>query len=541
MILHKCLCNIFLAVLPLLCACCSCLSCDDSQRPEEGDVESAIKALDLAVDSAGIYSDQYAARVVSFRRRSLSVGVPAKEWCNFYREMAERYLFFQSDSALNYLNLGIAQARTNGDGTLERNLLCRKAVLFAMAGLPWEGISLLDSLQTVAVGAGQRREVFESYFDVADYFYGYSLPAELLARNHSRIYILNDSLLKYDTKGRSGMTRLAYEDRTGEQVVEQLKRAFDRAVTDIEKAAFAVTISNKYQKLNNSRMRDYYWAVSAIHNIRACRMDNEALLRLAQLMADEGDWERASRYAEVAERQAGFYKSRSRQMELQGLLAKLRAHEQHSLRQRTVWLCIAASCLFVALACVVSCRLSVRVLRKRCADYGEELGQERASRNVLEHRAAVQQEGSAHFLSLCIDALFEANALRNAIVRKLKTGDVKRTVEFLENPGDNLPGNPQKLQRQFDIAFTRLYPGFNEKINALLKPEFRIVLPENELMNNELRMLALLRVGISDCQRMATILGISVNTVYFYRNRMKNRAINRDSFEADVMAIQGYA
>ena len=541
MILYKCRRNIFLAVLPLLSICCSCLSCDDSRSPEEGDVESAIKALDLAVDSAGIYAGRYAARVDSFRRHSLSVGVPAKEQSHFYREMAERYLFFQSDSALNYLNLGIAQTRANGDMPLERNFLCRKAVLYAMAGLPWEGISLLDSLQAVAVGEGQRREVFESYFDVADYFYGYSLPAELVARNHSRIYSLNDSLLKYDTKGRSGMTRLAYENRSSEQVVEQLKQALNKATTDNEKAALAVTISNKYQKLNNIRLRDYYWIVSAIHNIRACRMDNEALLRLAQLKADEGDWRRAVRYAGLVERQAGFFKSRSRQMELQGLLAKLRTHELHRIRVRTTWLSATALCLIAALYFLVRSRIAVSALRKQSASIRAELNREEYSRATLEKRAAVQQEGSAHFLSLCIDALFEANALRYAILRKLKAGDVKRTVEYLENPSDNMPGNPKKLQRQFDIAFTRIYPGFNEKVNALLKPEFRIVLPENELMNNELRMLALLRVGITDCQRMATILGISVNTVYFYRNRMKNRAVNRESFEADVREIQGYA
>ena len=60
---------------------------------------------------------------------------------------------------------------------------------------------------------------------------------------------------------------------------------------------------------------------------------------------------------------------------------------------------------------------------------------------------------------------------------------------------------------------------------------------ELELLNNELRLLALMKIGITDSSRIATILDISVNTVYFYRNRLKNKARDKENFEEAVLKI----
>jgi hypothetical protein len=76
-----------------------------------------------------------------------------------------------------------------------------------------------------------------------------------------------------------------------------------------------------------------------------------------------------------------------------------------------------------------------------------------------------------------------------------------------------------------------------EKVNALLRPEEQIQLNDGETLNSDLRILAFMRLGIDDTTRVAQILNFSVNTIYAYRNRMRNRAINRDTFEKDILAI----
>ena len=92
----------------------------------------------------------------------------------------------------------------------------------------------------------------------------------------------------------------------------------------------------------------------------------------------------------------------------------------------------------------------------------------------------------------------------------------------------------------FDDAFLHIYPTFVEQVNALLRPEEQIVLGEGEKLNSDLRILAFMRLGIDDTNRVAQILNFSVNTIYAYRNRLRNRAIDRATFEADIMKIGSF-
>lgn len=89
----------------------------------------------------------------------------------------------------------------------------------------------------------------------------------------------------------------------------------------------------------------------------------------------------------------------------------------------------------------------------------------------------------------------------------------------------------------FDNAFIHIYPGFVDSVNALLQHDKQIVVAPGEILNTDLRILAFMRLGIDDSARIAQILNYSINTIYTYRNKLKNRAINRDTFENDVMHI----
>ena len=89
----------------------------------------------------------------------------------------------------------------------------------------------------------------------------------------------------------------------------------------------------------------------------------------------------------------------------------------------------------------------------------------------------------------------------------------------------------------FYEAFLYIYPSFVESVNALLLPDKQIQLLEGEKLNTDLRILAFIRLGLEDSSRVAQMLNYSVNTIYAYRNRLRNRAINRDTFEDDLMKI----
>ena len=89
----------------------------------------------------------------------------------------------------------------------------------------------------------------------------------------------------------------------------------------------------------------------------------------------------------------------------------------------------------------------------------------------------------------------------------------------------------------FDHAFLDIYPDFITHINMLLRPEEQIVVKNPGTLTPELRIYALVKLGVNESNRIAQILHYSTNTVYAYRNRMRNKAISRDSFDSDVLKI----
>ena len=120
--------------------------------------------------------------------------------------------------------------------------------------------------------------------------------------------------------------------------------------------------------------------------------------------------------------------------------------------------------------------------------------------------------------------------------RQLSAGQVEE-LQKLTKSGKFIEEQSKEFYSVFDDAFLHIYPDFPRKVNELLRPEEQIVPAEGELLNSDLRILAFMRLGIDDAQRVAQILNYSVNTIYAYRNKLRNRAINRDSFEKDIMAI----
>lgn len=515
-------------------------ACNGRQGQSEHDFETALGQLDDCVDSAAVYRAAHQ-RQLSLLQHRLEDAHTAVDSLQAFEALAGAYAFYQSDTALDYAATGIAIAQRIDNRPAAVRLAVRQALVLGMAGLPWAGHEALAAIDGTHCSADDRLLVLRAYVDVSDYYYSYFLPKDVAASEIARLAPYRDSLLAHEASVEQQLLRLSPTNRSMEQVLAELKQVLARSRTEGERGTYAIIISNKCQQMNDQTQRDYYWALSAIHFVRAARMDNEGLIRLAQLLVSKGEWRRAERYARLAAWQADFYKSRSRQLELYSVLQAISAHSTRQNRLLTGGLILAA---IVILGC------GLKMWRdRRCGQLRAEVRQrsaEAAMRRLRELEADNERyarrterlgESSKRFLGIGIDAIFELGHLRQTVVRKLRAGEAVQVLKLLQSGAQQMDGNQKRLLQRFDIAFTHLYPDWCERINALLQPECRIELPESELMNNELRLLALLRLGITDCQRMATILDIAVNTIYFYRNRLKNRALHRDRFEQEVLAI----
>lgn len=148
----------------------------------------------------------------------------------------------------------------------------------------------------------------------------------------------------------------------------------------------------------------------------------------------------------------------------------------------------------------------------------------------------VKEEYLGYFLQMCSDYIRKLNEYRKTINRKLIAGQYQDVVSFTSSSKYILT-EKEELYKQFDRAFQSLYPTFVQQLNELLLPEEQIELKAGESLNYELRICALLRLGITDSSKIAVFLGYTPSTVYTYRTKMRNRAKNRDNFETDILRI----
>jgi len=149
----------------------------------------------------------------------------------------------------------------------------------------------------------------------------------------------------------------------------------------------------------------------------------------------------------------------------------------------------------------------------------------------------VKDEYVGRFIHLCSFYIDRLDEMRKRVNKMVKSHDLDALVRFT---GDSAlrDNNLNELYEMFDTTFLHLFPNFVDDFNALLRPECRITPPAPGTLNTDLRIFALIRLGIEDSSRIAEFLHYSVNTIYNYRAKIKNGSIaDRDTFESRVKSL----
>lgn len=252
-------------------------------------------------------------------------------------------------------------------------------------------------------------------------------------------------------------------------------------------------------------------------------------------MYEEGDIERAYHYIRFSWNATNLYNARSRSLQTAGILSLIdltyqaMQEKQYDRLRFYLWtISILSLSLILAIAWIYH-------QMKRLA----------VARNNLEHTNAqlqmsnhIKEEYIGRFLKLCSTYIDRLEAYRRMVNKKISNGQTEELLKMVRS-SDALDTDLKELYKNFDKAFLHLFPDFVKNFNQLLQPEMRIELRKGELLNTELRIFALIRLGIDDSSQIAEFLRYSVNTIYNYRAKVKNKAcISRDDFEARVMEIR---
>lgn len=503
-------------------------------------LDSLLRVLDTCVARRQHYEEIFRKETEAVKKKALHAGT-RQEALKWWNRLGRMEFGRHGDEALAAYGKTYALARELADYGTAAVAVQRKATVLGMCGFPWEGEALLgkafsDPLLRPHLS---RMGYYTVMYDLYDYFHAYDLPSELLDRNYAYLQALEDSVRKYETDSTSLSLTFHYSTRKVDDMIVLLKRRLEKVDPEM-KGIIATTISNKYFLKRDIPQRDYYWALAAIYNIRSARHDNEALVRLAGRMAEKGDWKRASDYGRAAYEDARIYNSRSRMIEVAPVLVATQQYigKKAEHYRRMLWgVGIAGVVLF---SCLLFFVLDAVRRRRKLVAEKENLRAvaEEKERTLEDFRTMLteKEESAVRFLNLALDSVLKFEQMKQLVLMRLESGESERLKKTMKNPAllDNFK---ETCLKRFDVAFLRLYPTFLKEVNALLRPDHQLVLPDTEIMNNELRLLAFLRIGITDSSHIAAILGVSVNTVYCYRTKIRNCALDRRSLEKQIAEI----
>ncbi|MBQ3741627.1 MAG: transcriptional regulator [Prevotella sp.] len=331
----------------------------------------------------------------------------------------------------------------------------------------------------------------------------------------------------------------------------------------------AFVTSEVYKEMGNETMQKRWLAISALSDLRCSIMNQASLWMLAGLLSQEGDNERAYRYIDYSWKCASQYNAHLRSWQISPILTTIndRYKSQLNKTNRLLWMLVAV----VSLLSVVLLALYIYVARKRrqlataqrelrkanaelaslnsqLQETNHKLSQsntllqqtnEQLSQTMmrLNDSNRVKDEYIGKFLNICSEYIDKLDNYRKRVNRKLKAGqhaDLLRMTGSEQLKEDEL----KELFDNFDSVFLNLFPTFIDDFNALLKPEERITPPSAGRLNTDLRIFALIRLGIDESSKIADFLRYSPNSIYAYRARIKNKAAGeRENFERMVKEI----
>jgi len=306
-------------------------------------------------------------------------------------------------------------------------------------------------------------------------------------------------------------------------------------------AIVASTLSNIYANTNNGEQRIDLLIQATISDIKSSTKETVALFWLAQLLYKSGDIKNTYVYLQAALGDAEFYGARQRKIQI-GTLLPLVASERldYVEKEKTRFLVYLGSIAILALLVIVISILlfkqlnKLRVKEKIIDDKNVQL--EKINDKLIEG-TKIKEEYIGYFFDVISGYILQLEKIKRTVDMKLsvkKYDDIQLIVDKI-----NIKKDRDKLFYTFDHVFIKIFPNFITDFNALFHKEDQIWPKEDEVLTTDLRIFALIRMGISDTETIAKILEYSEKTIYVYKMRMKAKAIiPGDQFDHDVMAIK---
>ena len=538
-----------------LCTICMCrLHAADSSR-----ADSLLLKLDQAIKERPIYMEQKELKLVELKRQ-LHRQIPDEERFAILGTLLDEYRSFNTDSALHMAEEREQIAIRLGNREYIDNARMNKADVLGMTGMYKEVMDLMRNIHIDRLPVDIHPYYYHIYRTVyglmADYAvtaYEKKLYTELTDKYRDSLLLVNKDNLLIHTLIQSDQYNVRNEyDKAIRLLTDYLALQKDY---EHDVAICAYTLSESYRLKGDKEKEKEYLIVSAMADMKTAVREYISLRKLAVLLYQEGDIERAYSYVKICMEDAAACNARLRKLEILEIFPIINdAYQQKTEKQQEQmkWALVSISLLslFLLLAIfyvykqmkkVAAARREEIDANKRLKELNDELHLSNAQLKEANHSIAensyLKEEYIGRYMDQCSVYLEKMDNYRRSLGKIAATGNVEELYKNIKS-SKFIEGELKEFYTNFDNTFLQLFPTFVEDFNALLADDEQISLKAGERMNTELRIFALIRLGITDSVKIAQFLRYSVTTIYNYRTKVRNKAAgDRDLLEQEVMTI----
>ena len=528
-----------------------------SVKAKDKYMESFLVAVDSTLEQHDYYKNVLDSKILSLRQQA-EMAQTDEELYLIHRFLIENYKTYISDSAIVYLNKNEELAHKLGNEHYVVETLLTKAYVYSAVGIFQLAEQCLTQLQAHKLSKGEKID----YYVQRIYYYNhlkdfYNMPYRFEVEQYC------DSILILDQDPRSSAYLWArYWKEREEEDTSELRALLKARIDSFEEpdgiwySNLAYALSYLYYLSGNNEQSLKYMTLSLINDLKRNNNDVPALHIIATWICAEGEYIRAYKYMQYALKQQSIFPARTQAYTLMNTMQSIydmsiqRTKEEDQWKKYTIfWLVTVSVSLLFALIYLLSLRKKRLSVQKELTQKNKELDQNvqelhQVQEQLKQMNADLQGKNTqvarmnallvnanhvkeihiANLFTQCSGYITKMDELRKNIYRKLKTKQYNDLMKLTSSSETLVADEVQELYKNFDALFLNIYPNFIQELNSLLRPEEQIILRNTNTLNNDLRILALIRLGINNSTKIASFLHLSPQTVYNSRMKMRNKA-----------------
>ena len=507
------------------------------------DQKEILKKLDNILDKKETYEIEKRKEIDQLKKQLEHTEKPDERY-KLFGSLYDAYLHYQADSALYYNNCCMQILPLFQNPFLENELIINRATAMGVMGMYNEAFELLKQINPKKLNQNTLLSYYQTYRACYGWMADYITNKDEKQKYIKKTDLYRDSIIMITSPGINKTIVQAEKNiLNGKQdsALGILHEALKESTDERQKAYIYFTISQAYDAKKDIEQEIYYLGLTAIADLESSVREYASLQKLAQLMYQKGDIDRAYKYLSRSMEDAVDCNARLRFIEVTQFFPIIdKAYKLKEENERSVFRTMLISVSLLSLFLLVAIFFLYRWMKKLSVmrrDLSLANNQMRLVNKQLEQTGKIKEVYIARYLDRCVNYLDKLETYRRSLAKMAMASRIEdlfkaiKSEQFIRDERD-------EFYNEFDKSFLTLFPNFISSFNNLLVKEGRIYPKSDELLTTELRIFALIRLGVVDSNKIAHFLGYSLATIYNYRSRMRNKASgDKERFEQDVMNL----